>query len=109
LTNYCRRKVETRLARIVGKKMKKAIEKEDQKRRADEQRAIKKGTLNQTASKPTLPSLDGKEDDFGSIYSVQRSDTFSTVSYSSSAPSRTGTVTTNNSSNVARKPTLPTL
>jgi hypothetical protein len=32
LTNYCRRKVETRLARIVGKKMKKAIEKEDQKR-----------------------------------------------------------------------------
>jgi hypothetical protein len=109
LTNYCRRKVETRLARIVGKKMKKAIEKEDQKRRADEQRAIKKGTLNQTASKPTLPTLVGKEDDFGSIYSVQRSDTFSTVSYSSNAPSSTGTVTTNNSSNVSRKPTLPTL
>lgn len=113
LTNYCRRKVESRLARIVGKKMKKAIEKEDQKRKAEEQKAIKKGTLESSASKPTLPSLVGKEDDMGSIYSVQRSDTFSTVSsvppYSSNAPSRTNTIATNGSANVARKPTLPTL
>ncbi|KZM27417.1 Potassium transporter [Ascochyta rabiei] len=100
LTNYCRRKVETRLARIVGTKMKKAIEKEDQKRRAEEQRAIKKGTLNSVSSKqPTLPSLVDKEED-----GLQRSDTFSTIStlpaYSSNAPSSVG---------VARKPTLPTL
>ncbi|KAJ4335717.1 Potassium transporter [Ascochyta clinopodiicola] len=114
LTNYCRRKVETRLARIVGKKMKKAIEKEDQKRRAEEQRAIKKGTLNPVSSKqPTLPSLVGKEDDGASFHAVQRSDTFSTIStlppYSSNAPSRTNTVVTNSSVSVARKPTLPTL
>ena len=114
LTNYCRRKVETRLARIVGKKMKKAIEKEDQKRKAEEQKAIKKGTLNSTVnSKPTLPSLAGKEDDGASIYGIQRSDTFSTVTtlpaYSSNAPSRTNTVATNNSGSVTRKPALPTL
>ncbi len=113
LTNYCRRKVEGRLARIVGKKMKKAIEKEDQKRRAEEQRAIKKGTLPSSNSKPTLPSLVGKEDDGASIYGIQRSDTFSTVAtlppYSSNAPTRTNTVATNNSTNVTRKPTLPTL
>ena len=113
LTNYCRRKVETRLARIVGKKMKKAIEKEDQKRRAEEQRAIKKGTLNSVSSKPTLPNLAKKEEDGASIYGIQRSDTFSTVAtlpaYSSNAPSRTNTVATNNSVGVARKPTLPTL
>jgi hypothetical protein len=113
LTNYCRRKVETRLARIVGKKMKKAIEKEDQKRKAEEQRAIKKGTFNSTGSKPTLPSLVGKEDHDASMYGIQRSDTFSTVAtlppYSSNAPSRTNTVATNNSSGVARKPALPTL
>lgn len=113
LTNYCRRKVESRLARIVGKKMKKAIEKEDQKRRAEEQRAIKKGTLPSSNSKPTLPSLADKGDDGASIYGIQRSDTFSTVStlppYSSNAPTRTNTVATNNSTNIARKPTLPTL
>lgn len=113
LTNYCRRKVETRLARIVGKKMKKAIEKEDQKRKAEEQKAMKKGTFNSTGSKPTLPSLVGKEDDGASIYGLQRSDTFSTVTtlpaYSSNAPTRTNTVATNNSSGVARKPALPTL
>jgi hypothetical protein len=113
LTNYCRRKVETRLARIVGKKMKKAIEKEDQKRKAEEQRAMKKGTLTSTGSKPTLPSLVGKEDDGASIYGIQRSDTFSTVAtlppYSSNAPSRTNTVATNNSNGIARKPALPML
>jgi hypothetical protein len=113
LTNYCRRKVETRLARIVGKKMKKAIEKEDQKRRAEEQRALKKGNLNSVASKqPTLPSLATKEDDI-SVYGIQRSDTFSTITtlppYSSNAPSRTNTTATNQSAGVARKPTLPTL
>ncbi|KAF1925952.1 uncharacterized protein M421DRAFT_102810 [Didymella exigua CBS 183.55] len=113
LTNYCRRKVETRLSRIVGKKMKKAIEKEDQKRKAEEQKAMKKGTFNSTSSKPTLPSLVGKEDDGASIYGIQRSETFSTVTslppYSSNPLSRTNTVATNSSAGVVRKPTLPTL
>ncbi|KAF9698003.1 hypothetical protein EKO04_004417 [Ascochyta lentis] len=109
LTNYCRRKVETRLARIVGKKMKKAIEKEDQKRRQEEQRAIKKGGLTTVSSKPTLPSLVGEG-------GIQRSDTFSTIStlpsYSSNAsnaPSRTNTVVSNTTRMPVREPTLPTL
>jgi hypothetical protein len=36
LTNYCRRKVETRLERIVGKKIKKAIEKQNQQLKREE-------------------------------------------------------------------------
>jgi hypothetical protein len=113
LTNYCRRKVETRLARIVGKKMKKAIEKEDQKRKEDERRALKKGNADTIRSKPTLPTL--ADDDKSSVFGLQRADTFGTVtslpSYSSNAPSRTSTVTTTSTSTstVGRKPVLPML
>jgi hypothetical protein len=113
LTNYCRRKVETRLSRIVSKKMKKAIEKEDQKRKEEERRAIKKGNADTIRSKPTLPSL--ADDDKSSVFGLQRAETFGTVTtlpqYSSNAPSRTNTVTTNSTaaSAIGRKPVLPTL
>jgi hypothetical protein len=113
LTNYCRRKLETRLARIVGKKIKKAIEKEDQKRKEEERRAIKKGKPDTIRSKPTLPTLG--DDDKSSVFGLQRSETFSTIEtlpqYTSNAPSRTNTVITNTTmtSAVGRKPVLPTL
>jgi hypothetical protein len=113
LTNYCRRKLETRLARIVSKKMKKAIEKEDQKRKEEERRAIKKGKPDTIRSKPTLPTLE--DDDKSSVFGLQRSETFSTIEtlpqYTSNAPSRTNTVITNTTmtSTMGRKPVLPTL
>lgn len=108
LESYCRRKVETRLGRIVGKKVQKAIGKADQKRREEERRAIKKGTLDPSKTRPTLPKLD--DDDTSTVLSLQRTDTMSTNTtlpqYSSNAPSRTNTMTTNRTMG---QPTLPTL
>lgn len=108
LTQYCRRKVETRLERIVSKKVKKAIEKADQKRRQDEQKAIKKGTLDPAQTRPTLPKLDG--DDASTVFSLQRTDTMTTNTtlppYSVNGPTRTNTL---NTGRTAMNPTLPTL
>jgi hypothetical protein len=76
LTQYCRRKVETRLERIVGKKVKKAIEKANKKRQEEERRAIKKGELDPSKTRPTLPKLD--DDDSSTVFSLQRTDTMTT-------------------------------
>ncbi|KAH3913985.1 hypothetical protein HBI56_055240 [Parastagonospora nodorum] len=109
LTQYCRRKVETRLERIVGKKVKKAIEKADQKRRLEEERAIKKGKLDPTQTRPTLPKLD-LDDDTSTVFSVQRSDTMTTSTtlppYSANGPARPGTSNTNRGPTNPRLPTL---
>jgi hypothetical protein len=110
LTQYCRRKVETRLERIVGKKVKKAIEKADQKRREEERRAIKKGKLEPSQTRPTLPKLDHDDDDTSTVFSMQRSDTMTTNTtlppYSAYGPARTNTTTTNRT---AVNPSLPTV
>lgn len=110
LTQYCRRKVETRLERIVGKKVQKAIERENQLRKEEERRAMKKGDFGATRTVPTLPRLDGDDDD-SSIYRLERSDTMNTVTtlpqYSSNPPSRTNTMKTYHT--IGMKPSLPTL
>jgi hypothetical protein len=109
LTQYCRRKVETRLERIVGKKVKKAIEKADQKRREEERRAIKKGKIDPSQTRPTLPKLD-QDDDTSTVLSLQRSDTMSTNTtlppYSVNGPGRSNTMSTNRT---AMNPGLPTV
>ncbi|KAF1940513.1 hypothetical protein EJ02DRAFT_229342 [Clathrospora elynae] len=120
LTQYCRRKVETRLERIVGKKIKKAIEKENQQLKKEEQRAIKKGAFDASKSRPTLPKLSGEDDDPSTVFGLQRSDTMDTnatlppysvnaPSYTSNAPSRSNTMNTVNTGRSLLKPTLPTL
>lgn len=116
LTAYCRRKLETRLERIVGKKMKKAIEKEDQQRRRDEQRAIKKGALDPSQTRPTLPKLGGDDDDRSTVFSLHRTDTMTSNTtlppYSVNPPTRSntnGTMNTVNTNRSLAKPTLPTL
>lgn len=110
LTQYCRRKVETRLERIVGKKVKKAIEKADQKRREEERKAIKKGKIDPSSTRPTLPKLDGDDDDGSTVISLQRSDTMNTTTtlppYSSMDPTRNNTISSNRTGG---RPTLPTL
>jgi hypothetical protein len=115
LTQYCRRKVETRLERIVGKKVKKAIEKADQQRRRDEERAIKKGKLDPAQTRPTLPKV--YDDDGATVISMARSDTMTTnttlLPYSSNGPARTNTMTTNRTlvntplSTVEERPPMP--
>ncbi|KAL6709866.1 Potassium transporter [Coniothyrium glycines] len=114
LTNYCRRKLETRLERIVGKKVKKAIEKQDQQRRKEEQKAIKKGTLDPSQTRPTLPKLGGDDDDTSTVFSLQRSDTMSTSAtapppYTSNGPTRSNTMNTMNTNRTMMKPSLPSL
>jgi hypothetical protein len=102
LTAYCRRKIETRLERVVSKKIKKALEKQNRKRQQEERSGTAKGDGPRC---PKLPSLDGPNDN-ASTFGVTRSDTFSTVAtlpppYSANAPTRTNTMTTN--STVATK------
>lgn len=113
LTQYCRRKIESRLERIVSKKIKKALEKQEMKRKKEERDAIKKG--GEAPRGPTLPKLNGMDDDASSIISGMtghaRSDTMSTVgtlpSYSN-GPSRTNTMSTTRTA-AMRQPTLPSL
>ncbi|TKA79971.1 hypothetical protein B0A49_01390 [Cryomyces minteri] len=58
LSVYCRRKVDSRLEKIISVKVKKALERQDAKRRREEQRALKNGEGNIPLSKnPTLPVL----------------------------------------------------
>jgi hypothetical protein len=124
LTQYCRRKVETRLERIVGKTIKKAIEKQNQQLKKEEQRAIKKGEFDAAKTRPTLPKLAGESDDTSTVFSLQRSDTMNTnttlppysasnaPSYTSNAPSRSNSnqpVNTMSSGRSLMKPSLPTL
>jgi hypothetical protein len=112
LSKYCRRKIDSRLERIVGKTIKKALEKQNLKRKQEEQQAIKEGKLDGPAARiPTLPKFGGKDDDASSVYSMSRSDTMSTTAtlppYSSIDPSRTSTMSTNRT--LVTKPSLPSV
>lgn len=115
LTAYCRRKIETRLERIVSKKIKKALEKQDLKRKKEERDALKKGGAE--ARMPTLPKLGGSDDDNMSMYSgvtgITRSDTMNTTTTLppySQGPTRTNTMnTTSTARTAAMKPSLPSL
>ncbi|ORY17509.1 hypothetical protein BCR34DRAFT_583654 [Clohesyomyces aquaticus] len=113
LSKYCRRKIESRLERIVSKKVRKALEKQDQKRRREEQKAIKKGELDGPAQRaPTLPKIGANDDDTSSIYSMARSDTMSTATtlppYSMHGPTRTNTTSTTRTF-AMKQPSLPSL
>lgn len=107
LTKYCRRKIDGRLERIVGKKIEKALVKQNNKRIKEEQRALKKGDT--TGALPTLPKIGGQDDDAVSVFSLSRSDGGTLPPYTSQPPSRNGTVTTSNSTRPNMKPSLPSL
>lgn len=109
LSKYCRRKIDARLERIVGKKIKKALEKQDQKRRKEEREAMKKGEADgATYRVPTLPKLGGQDDDTSSVYSMATTTTL--PPYSANGPARTNTMNTMATARtVAAKPSLPSL
>jgi hypothetical protein len=108
LSKYCRRKIEARLERIVRKKVGKALEKQDMKRRREEQEALRNGgTVDSTKRAPTLPKIPGQEDDNSSVFSLPRSDGGTLPPYQDM--SRNGTVTSINTTKNGRKPTLPTI
>lgn len=124
LANYCRRKIDRRLERIVAVKVKAAIEEEErQKRKAEEKqwkadlKRQKTGDLTgagppqmpKLTRQPTLPQLDdlpgGKPDDRLPQTPLIRQDTSATVStlppYASRPPTR------NEPPHLQRQPTLP--
>lgn len=109
LSKYCRRKIEARLDRIVRKKVGKALEKQDMKRRREEQEALRKGGAEGSAKRvPTLPKIPGHDDDASSVFSLPRSDGGTLPPYQDM--SRNGTVTSiTSTTNSGRKPTLPFL
>lgn len=81
LFNYCRRKIDSRLQKIVGVKVNKALAKVNTDRSGREANAIKKKKLPaQLVRQPTLPILDTKPDDkFEDIPSFSRQTTQSTL------------------------------
>lgn len=100
LSKYCKRKIDARLAKIVSKKTRKALEKAAAKDRKEERQALKRG---ETFAKATLPGVD-VDSDTSSIFSgtttlskptLNRTATFDTVATPTSA--------------LARQPTLPDL
>lgn len=94
LSRYCRRKVDGRLAGIVSKTTRKALEKKEARRRKAERKALKNG---ETLTKPTLPDFDDKA-------SIISTDTFT----SRTTLARTETsFTTTSTPTLARAPTLP--
>lgn len=86
LTTYCRRKIDSRLERVVDAKVKKALRKEEMKRKKAERRAIQDGHLsNRLVRQPTLPTMDC-DDDKVSACSLSRADSGFMVSPNSSRP-----------------------
>ncbi|GAB7355346.1 hypothetical protein MBLNU459_g5874t1 [Dothideomycetes sp. NU459] len=109
LSIYCRRKIDGRLEKIVGQKVKKALEDQEKKRLKEEARAVKKGDLPaRPVRQPTLPQL-GEEsrpsvsgDDKMPRIGLVRQDTQTTLpSYASRPPTR------NEAPGLQRQPTLP--
>lgn len=109
LTKYCRRKIETRLERIVSKKIKKALEKQDMKRRKEEQQAVgkagKAGKGEPTARLPTLPKLE--DDDTASVFSMATTAT-TLPPYSANGASRSNTMKNPTLPSVSERPVMPT-
>lgn len=108
LSIYCRRKIDRRLEKIVGQKVKKALEDQEKKRLKEEARALKKGDLPaRPVRQPTLPQLgattpnvsaDEKLAEFGLV----RQDTQTSLPpYTSVPPTRKHALV------LQRQPTLP--
>lgn len=58
LSNYCRRKIDSRLQKIVGVKVNRALEKANTNRMLYEFNAVKRGAPGQVKRQPTLPMID---------------------------------------------------
>lgn len=121
LSNYCRRKVDKRLDRVVSNTTRAALEKAEKEIRLEEDKAARKAAASASADgrpgiprNPTLPNLNGSPDSGESDFKYQRSDQSSVSTlplYSSRQPSRSNSSTTVNThrTNGSRKPTLPQL
>ncbi|EKG12769.1 hypothetical protein MPH_10012 [Macrophomina phaseolina MS6] len=125
LANYCRRKVDKRLERVVSVKVQKALEKQEKKIRKEEEEAarVAAAKLNMQnggsqksqkvlQSKNSRPELVPRKPTLPQLGGIDRSDTqssFSTLpAYSSQPPTRPGTSNANRPA-PSRAPTLPSI
>ncbi|KAL8920677.1 MAG: hypothetical protein Q9208_006159 [Pyrenodesmia sp. 3 TL-2023] len=98
LTRYCRRKIDTRLSRIVGAKVKKALARAD-RLRAKEATRTSGGDQHQVKRQPTVPIIDNDDESFAPS-TLTRQTTQNTFS---SGPSQHG----NGHAALTRQPTVP--
>lgn len=107
LSIYCRRKIDRRLEKIVGQKVKKALEDQEKKRLKEEAKAAKKGDLPaRPVRQPTLPQLGATtpsvEDEKLPVFGLVRQETQTSLPrYASVPPIRKPTP------GLQRQPTLP--
>lgn len=70
LSNYCRRKIDNRLEKVVGQKVKQALEEQEKKQAQSEAKAARKAnqlpSRPQTNRKPTLPQVTAQTPDIDS-------------------------------------------
>ncbi|GME23581.1 hypothetical protein GTA08_BOTSDO11980 [Neofusicoccum parvum] len=129
LANYCRRKVDKRLERVVSVKVQKALEKQEKKIRQEEEEANraamarmqrengggsqKSQKANVLHSKNSRPELVPRKPTLPQLQGLDRSDTqgsFSTLpAYSSQPPTRPSTANSSRPTLSSRAPTLPNI
>jgi Fungal potassium channel len=88
LQGFCRRKVETKLSRIVKAKTEKIWAKQEAKREKEERKAIERGqkpAFSASQKQPTLPSLDGSPPKTAE-FMLQRNDSIATLPLYTSQP-----------------------
>ena len=92
LSGYCRRKVDSRLQKIVGVKVNKALAKGNNARTIDSLKVLKAGVIPaQVVRQPTLPIINAKENDEPLETQLSRQTTQSTLPlYTSRQPSANG-------------------
>lgn len=113
LSNYCRRKIDSRVEAITAKKAQQALEKQEAKLRKHEMRDQKKGggagaSGFGPSSQPTLPQL-GDDDDHDTKFpepTLNRMDSQATLP---SYTSRLDTAVGSDRPGLSRQPTLPDL
>lgn len=107
LSSFCRRKVDSRLHKIVGAKVNKALARENTAFRRHDNKDGVIGERPQVKRQPTVPILDIPQDDKLQVMPLlQRQGTQATLPpYSSNPPSRNAS----SSSSALREPTVPDL
>lgn len=91
LSNYCRRKIDRRLEKIVSAQVKKALERQEARQRKENEKARKRGNHvpDESTIRPTLPAIMEKEHDIKTPLVRQTSEA-TLPAYSTRAPTRQG-------------------
>ena len=108
LAEYCRRRIDSRLYKIVGKKIEKALAKENKKKLKDDAKLGGNG-LDPVKRQPTVPILVSPDEKVGSTPPLTRQNTQSTFATQSTLPAYESRPNTPFNPELKREPTLPTV